>query len=66
MPWCEPCSKYYAPSAMQTDGTCPACGGQVDDPRERSSDSERTPWHFKVLVVSLIAYLTWRIVDLFV
>ncbi|MFZ8875797.1 MAG: hypothetical protein ACO3V0_00085 [Ilumatobacteraceae bacterium] len=26
---------------------------------------ERTPWHFKLLVVALIVYLGWRFVELF-
>ena len=25
MPWCETCAKYLAPSAMNQDGSCPAC-----------------------------------------
>ena len=29
MPWCEPCAKYLAPSAMNVDGTCPQCGRAV-------------------------------------
>lgn len=26
---------------------------------------ERTPWHFKLLVVAAIGYLIWRLLDLF-
>ena len=29
MPWCEECAKYLAPSAMNTDGTCPSCNRTV-------------------------------------
>ena len=29
MPWCEDCAKYWAPSAMNEDGTCPTCGRYV-------------------------------------
>ena len=29
MPWCEPCARYFAPSAMCSDGSCPACGRPV-------------------------------------
>ena len=32
MPWCEECAKYWAPSAMQEDGTCPSCGRTVEAP----------------------------------
>ena len=28
-------------------------------------DDESAPWHFKLLMVLLALYLTWRIVDLF-
>jgi hypothetical protein len=26
MPWCETCSKFWTPSSMNTDGSCPTCG----------------------------------------
>jgi hypothetical protein len=32
MPWCDACSKYYAPNGLQPDGTCPACGRLVAAP----------------------------------
>ena len=34
MPWCEDCSDYHAPSAMNADGTCPTCGRPLDEPRQ--------------------------------
>ncbi len=30
MPWCEDCAKYWAPSAMADDGTCPTCHRTLD------------------------------------
>ena len=33
MPWCEDCAKYWAPSAMNDDGTCPTCGRVVEAPK---------------------------------
>ena len=69
MPWCEQCAKYWTPSAMNSDGTCPTCGREVaaDDERgRRATEAESTPWHFKLLVAALISYLVWRIIDLFV
>lgn len=30
MPWCEDCAKYWAPSAMSSDGTCPTCHRSLD------------------------------------
>jgi hypothetical protein len=29
-------------------------------------EDEKLPWHFKLLVFLLVAYLGWRVVDLFV
>lgn len=31
MPWCEECSKYFAPSAMMPDGSCPKCLKPIAD-----------------------------------
>lgn len=85
MPYCEECAKYWTPSAMNTDGTCPSCGRVVEAPQRQSTvtaknldlkqlavgeggdpDDVKAPWHFKLLMVLLVAYLGWRIVDLFV
>ena len=30
MPWCEDCAKYFTPSAMNADGTCPTCGRSLE------------------------------------
>jgi len=65
MPWCEECAKYMAPSAMNDDGTCPTCGKPVEAPAPPDEEEdEGAPWHFKLLVVALVAYLVWRIVQL--
>lgn len=34
MPWCEDCSKYHAPSAINADGTCPTCGRPIEEPTQ--------------------------------
>jgi len=81
MPWCEDCAKYLAPSAMNEDGTCPTCGRSVAAQQpitaknlnlhqlaagvDGDEDDMKAPWHFKLLMVLLVAYLTWRIVQLF-
>jgi hypothetical protein len=67
MPWCEECSKYLAPTAMNADGTCPTCGRPVGDIEQRAEEeaSEATPWHFKLLVGVLVVYLGWRFLQLF-
>ena len=78
MPFCEDCAKYWAPSAMKTDGSCPTCGrvlepqGQVPLTgtmtgkrlREMAGEDAKVPWHFKLLVVAVVVYLGWRIVQL--
>ncbi|MEY2445143.1 MAG: hypothetical protein QOE00_1723 [Ilumatobacteraceae bacterium] len=80
MPWCEDCAKYWAPAAMNEDGTCPTCGRLVEAPvrqpitakninlREiaaKDGKDAKTPWHFKLLMVLLVLYLGWRIVQIF-
>ena len=85
MPWCEECAKYFTPSAMNADGTCPSCGRAVEAPKVQSTvtakninlrrmavgedgdeDDAKAPWHFKVLMVMLVAYLVWRFAEIFV
>lgn len=78
MPWCEPCSRYFAPSALTPEGACPSCGRSVESSsrvagrdapslRDLSKMSgEKAPWHFKLLMALLIAYLGWRIIAPFV
>jgi hypothetical protein len=86
MPFCEDCAKYWAPSAMNDDGSCPSCGRVLEAPRAASTitaknvdvkklaaggdggevDDASAPWHFKLLMVLLVAYLGWRLVQLFV
>lgn len=68
MPWCEPCARYHTPSALTTGGACPTCGEDLSEQSDRSRAAlaeERTPWHFKLLVVALVVYLGWRFVELF-
>lgn len=79
MPWCEECAKYWTPSAMNEDGTCPSCGRPVEAQKataknidvrklargEDDTDDPKAPWHFKLLMVLLVIYLGWRVVQLF-
>jgi uncharacterized membrane protein YvbJ len=70
MPWCSDCEKYWAPSAMNDDGSCPRCGTDLDEPAIAAAHStnddadEKTPWHFKVMVVAIVGYLGWRFVEI--
>ena len=80
MPWCEPCAKYFTPSSVCEDGICPQCGALIDatDMNGRvtaeslrmrdlaDAANQRAPWHFKLLMFLLVAYLGWRIIAPFV
>ena len=70
MPWCEDCARYLTPNSVNADGTCPTCGEllQQGEGAEHQHagpiDDEKAPWHFKLMVVMVVAYLGWRLVDL--
>ena len=77
MPWCEPCSRYFAPSAVSAQGRCPVCERPIEMPIRTTSDApslrelqrmsgEKAPWHFKLLMLTLVLYLGWRIIAPFV
>jgi hypothetical protein len=66
MPWCEECAKYWTPNSMNDDGTCPACGRQVDVRSSTTVDDEKAPWHFKLMVVGVVVYLGWRFIEIFI
>jgi hypothetical protein len=64
MPWCETCSRFLNPNTLESDGTCPSCGRKVAEPAEVAATRERTPWHFKLLLLAVVVYLGWRLVQL--
>jgi hypothetical protein len=74
MPWCDDCARYWTYNALPPDGTCPSCGRPVttaiSGPAQRvdlkalAGDKAKVPWHFKLMVVALVVYLTWRAVQL--
>ena len=43
MPWCEDCSKYWNPSSMNVDGTCPRCGRKLAEPEAQAPLSPPLP-----------------------
>lgn len=53
MPWCDDCSRFLNPNSLGTGGECPTCGSEVAPP-------PTAPWHFKLLVVSVVLYLAFR------
>lgn len=77
MPWCEPCSRYFAPSAVSAQGRCPVCERAIEMPVRAATEApslrelqrlsgEKAPWHFKLLMFTLVLYLGWRIIAPFV
>jgi hypothetical protein len=70
VPWCEECAKYYTPNSVEADGSCPKCGDvlHLTESAESTDEAadESTPWHFKLMVVAVVTYLGWRLIDLFV
>jgi hypothetical protein len=63
MPWCETCSRFLNPNTLEPDGSCPACGRTVADPGA-AAEPQKAPWHFKLLLVAVVVYLAWRLVQL--
>jgi uncharacterized protein with PIN domain len=66
VPWCEGCSKFWTPTALEADGRCPSCGRQVAEPPAEPVEvaDAKVPWHFKLLLVGICGYLGWRLVQL--
>ena len=68
MPYCDDCEKYWTPSSMNDDGSCPRCGANLEEPQiadgEPAADDEKTTWHFKLMVVAVVAYLGYRFVEI--
>ena len=79
MPWCSDCSRFWTPSSMREDGSCPTCGRLLatapvarvelrDDgpfvPAPGEEVEAKVPWHFWLLVVAVTAYLGWRVVQM--
>lgn len=75
MPWCEACSKFWNPNSVPASGRCPTCGRELDtakvttaEPGEGTEAQEagrqRTPWHFKLLLVAVVLYLGWRFIQM--
>lgn len=44
---------------MEPDGSCPSCGRGI----ATAQAEQKVPWHFKLLVVAVVVYLGWRLVQ---
>ncbi|MEO6628384.1 MAG: hypothetical protein ABIP03_07415 [Aquihabitans sp.] len=64
VPWCETCDRFYNPNSVAPDGTCVTCGRFIADPPDPDADDAKIPWHFWLLVVALVIYLGWRLIQL--
>ena len=58
MPWCEECNRFWNPPSMGKGGECPTCGKVLAPP------APRAPWHLKMLLVGIAAYLGYRLYQL--
>ncbi|WCO65051.1 hypothetical protein PO878_11130 [Iamia majanohamensis] len=67
MPWCDGCDRFYKPGSLAPDGTCVHCGRFIaspdDEPDEPTDGPSRAPWHFYLLIVAVVVYLGWRLVQ---
>lgn len=65
MPWCDSCDLYLTPNSLKTDGHCPTCDSPVDsaDMKPATQAPTKVPWHFWVMVVALVGYLGWRLIE---
>ncbi len=63
MPWCDSCDVYLAPNTVSSAGACPTCESEVDGSDLKNEPTDNVPWHFWVMVVALVAYLGWRVID---
>ena len=66
MPWCETCDRFYNPKSLAPDGTCMTCGRFIADEADAPEEDAKAPWHFWVLVVALVIYLGYRLIQLIV
>ena len=63
MPWCDTCNEYRAPNSLKTDGHCAVCDSEVDGADLKEQGPVKAPWHFWLMVIALVLYLGWRLVE---
>lgn len=62
VPYCEPCDRFYNPNTLDDHGDCPAGHHVADAPEEEPVPP--VPWHFKLLILATVIYLSWRLIQL--
>lgn len=63
MPWCDTCDAYRAPNALTADGHCSMCESEVDSADLAQPAPTKAPWHFWLMVIALVIYLGWRLIQ---
>jgi hypothetical protein len=58
VPYCDGCDRFYNPNTLDPAGDCPE-GHHVADPGVEE-EVPPVPWHFKLMLALLVAYLLWR------
>jgi hypothetical protein len=69
MPWCDGCDRFWTLDALDGGGgggtaDCPNCGSVLALPT--AAEDQGAPWHFKLMVAAVVAYLGWRAIQLLV
>jgi hypothetical protein len=64
VPWCDDCSKFWTPTSLASDGSCPSCGRRVATAEAAAEATPKAPWHFKLMVAAVIVYLAYRLVQM--
>jgi hypothetical protein len=65
VPWCDDCDRFWNPNTMGEGGTCPTCGRSIASSSDDVVATDvKAPWHFKLLIVAVVLYLGWRLVQM--
>ncbi len=63
MPWCDSCDAYRAPTVLTENGHCSTCDSEVDVSDVKVTAPTKAPWHFWLMVIALVLYLGWRLIE---
>ncbi len=63
MPWCDECDCFWTTEAVAA-AACPRCGASL--PPSAAGEEAGAPWHFKLILAAVVAYLGWRAIELLV
>lgn len=63
VPWCDQCDAFVAESDVVGERDCPTCGRKVDTSDRGAPRTAKAPWHFWLLVIGVVLYLGWRLIE---